>query len=108
MANLRRHLDNIREVYGIPCVVAVNRFPTDTDAEVDAGRRAGRRPRACGPSPRPTSPTAGSGAEDLAKGVLEVLDEPSPYTFSFTYDDDLSLTAEGRDDRHAGCTAPPR
>ena len=34
MVNLRRHLDNIRDVYGIPCVVAVNRFPTDTDAEV--------------------------------------------------------------------------
>src|SRR6476619_6081301 len=35
MVNLRRHLHNIREVYGIPCVVAVNRFPTDTQAEVD-------------------------------------------------------------------------
>ena len=33
-ANLRRHLDNVRNVYGIPCVVAINRFPTDTDAEV--------------------------------------------------------------------------
>ena len=35
MANLTRHLHNIREVYGVPCVVAVNRFPTDTEAEVD-------------------------------------------------------------------------
>ena len=34
MANLRRHLDNIRHVYGVPCVVAVNRFPTDTEAEI--------------------------------------------------------------------------
>ena len=34
MVNLRRHLDNVRNVYGIPCVVAVNRFPSDTDAEV--------------------------------------------------------------------------
>ena len=34
MVNLRRHLDNIRKVYGIPCVVAVNRFPSDTDLEV--------------------------------------------------------------------------
>ena len=34
----------------------------------------------------------GSGAQDLAKGVLQALDEPSPYTFSFTYADDLSLT----------------
>ena len=49
-------------------------------------------PRACRPSRRPTSPTAASGAQDLAKGVLQALDEPSPYTFSFTYDDELSLT----------------
>ena len=34
MENLARHLRNVREVYGIPCVVAINRFPTDTDAEV--------------------------------------------------------------------------
>ena len=34
MANLTRHLHNIRNVYGVPCVVAVNRFPSDTDAEV--------------------------------------------------------------------------
>ena len=33
--NLLRHVSNIRNVYGLPCVVAVNRFPTDTDAEID-------------------------------------------------------------------------
>ena len=32
--NLLRHVSNIRNVYGLPCVVAVNRFPTDTDAEI--------------------------------------------------------------------------
>ena len=32
--NLLRHVSNIRHVYGLPCVVAVNRFPTDTDAEI--------------------------------------------------------------------------
>ncbi len=34
MANLERHLRNVREVHGVPCVVALNRFPDDTDAEV--------------------------------------------------------------------------
>ena len=34
----------------------------------------------------------GTGAHDLAKGVLQAIDEPSPYSFSFTYDDELSLT----------------
>ncbi len=33
--NLLRHVSNIKNVYGLPCVVAVNRFPTDTDAEIE-------------------------------------------------------------------------
>jgi formate--tetrahydrofolate ligase len=93
MVNLRRHLDNIRQVYGIPCVVAVNRFPTDTDIEVtkvvelvaSEGVRA---------FPATHFTDGGVGAQDLAKGVLQALDEPSPHTFSFTYDDDLSLTSK--------------
>ena len=91
MANLRRHLHNIRQVYGIPCVVAVNRFPTDTDREVAT---VVDLVDAAGVSAYPATHFAdgGTGAQDLAKGVLQALDEPSPYTFSFTYPDDLSLT----------------
>jgi len=93
MANLRRHLHNLREVYGVPCVVAVNRFPTDTDAEVDRVVRlvADEGVRAF---PATHFADGGVGAESLAKGVLDLLDQPSPYSFSFTYDDDLSLTAK--------------
>ncbi|MBA3780638.1 MAG: formate--tetrahydrofolate ligase [Nocardioides sp.] len=93
MVNLRRHLDNVRGVYGIPCVVAVNRFPTDTDAEV---ARVVELVAAEGVVAVPATHFAdgGTGAQDLAKGVLAALDEPSPYTFSFTYDDELSLTAK--------------
>ena len=91
MANLRRHLHNLREVYGVPCVVAVNRFPTDTDEEIahvvsmveDEGVKAFSATHFS---------DGGVGAESLAKGVLEVLEQPSPYEFSFTYEDDLSLT----------------
>jgi formate--tetrahydrofolate ligase len=91
MVNLRRHLDNIRHVYGIPCVVAVNRFPTDTDVEVD---KVVELVAAEGVQAFPATHFAdgGAGAEDLAKGVLQVLDEPSPYEFSFTYADEMSLT----------------
>ena len=91
MVNLRRHLANIRDVYGIACVVAVNRFPTDTDAEVD---RLVEMVAAEGVPAFPATHFAdgGAGARDLAEGVLAALDEESPYTFSFTYDDDLSLT----------------
>lgn len=91
MVNLRRHLHNVREVYGIPCVVAVNRFPSDTEAEVgrviDLVAAEGVRA-----FPATHFADGGVGAQELAKGVLQALDEPSPYTFSFTYEDDLSLT----------------
>jgi len=91
MVNLRRHLDNLREVHGVPCVVAVNRFPTDTDLEVD---KVVQLCEASGVSAYPATHFAdgGVGAQDLAKGVLGALDEPSPYDFSFTYPDDLSLS----------------
>jgi len=93
MVNLRRHLANIRDVYGIPCVVAVNRFPSDTDAEVS---RVVDLVDAEGVRAYPATHFAdgGTGAQELAKGVLQAIDEPSAYSFSFTYDDDLSLTAK--------------
>jgi formate--tetrahydrofolate ligase len=91
MVNLRRHLDNIRNVYGIPCVVAINRFPTDTDAEI---AKVVDLVDAEGVQAFPATHFAdgGDGAQDLAKGVLQTLDEPSPYTFSYTYPDELTLT----------------
>ena len=90
MPNLARHLHNIRAVYGIPCVVAVNRFPSDTDAEIskviDLSRDAGVQAYEA-----THFVDGGVGAQALAKGVLQLIDEPSPYTFSYTYDDDESL-----------------
>jgi formate--tetrahydrofolate ligase len=90
MANLARHLDNMRNSYGVPCVVAINRFPTDTDAEI---ARMVELIGAEGVMAFPATHFAdgGAGAEELAKGVLELLEEPSPYTFSFTYPDEMSL-----------------
>ena len=90
MANLRRHLANVRDVYGIPCVVALNRFPTDTDAEVELvvqlvakeGVRA---------FPATHFFDGGAGAAELAEGVLELVEEQPAPSVSFTYDDDLSL-----------------
>jgi formate--tetrahydrofolate ligase len=93
MANLSRHLHNIREVYGVPCVVAVNRFPSDTEAEVDKVVELVAQ-QGVSAFPATHFVDGGSGAEALAKGVLQVLDEPSPYTFSYTYPDELSLTAK--------------
>jgi formate--tetrahydrofolate ligase len=93
MVNLARHLDNVRDVYGIPCIVAINRFPGDTDAEVDrvVDLLAARGVRAYSAT---HFADGGVGAQVLAKGLLQLLEEPSPYTFSYTYEDDLSLTAK--------------
>ncbi|WP_121254809.1 formate--tetrahydrofolate ligase [Nocardioides ferulae] len=91
MANLRRHLHNLREVHGIPCVVAVNRFPADTDAEVT---RVVELSEACGVTAYPAThfSDGGLGAQDLGKCVLQALDEAATSEFSFTYPDELSLT----------------
>jgi formate--tetrahydrofolate ligase len=90
MENLARHLRNVREVYGIPCVVALNRFPADTDAEV---ARVVELVDALGVRAYPATHFAdgGTGATDLAKGVLDLLDDSDPSTFSFTYPDDVPL-----------------
>ncbi|WP_445257795.1 formate--tetrahydrofolate ligase [Nocardioides aurantiacus] len=91
MVNLRRHLDNVRGVYGIGCVVAVNRFPTDTDAEV---AKVVELCAAEGVEAHPAThfSDGGVGARDLADGVLRLLAEPPAYNFSFTYPDELPLT----------------
>ncbi|KQW52961.1 formate--tetrahydrofolate ligase [Nocardioides sp. Root1257] len=88
--NLSRHLHNVREVFGIPCVVALNRFPTDTDAEVAAVVELVDE---LGVRTHPATHFAegGAGATDLAKGVLDLLDDAGPSTFSFTYPDTLPL-----------------
>jgi formate--tetrahydrofolate ligase len=90
MANLKRHLENVRSSYGVPCVVAINRFPTDSDAEI---ARMVELIGAEGVMAFPATHFAdgGAGAEELAKGVLELLEEPSPYRFSFTYPDEMPL-----------------
>jgi formate--tetrahydrofolate ligase len=88
--NLARHLRNVREVYGIPCVVALNRFPTDTDEEIarvtelvdELGVRAYAATHFV---------DGGTGATDLAKGVLEVLEKSDPDTFAYTYPDEIPL-----------------
>jgi len=91
MVNLSRHLHNIREVYGVPCVVAVNRFPSDTEVEIDAVVRLVAE-QGVQAFPATHFADGGAGAESLAKGVLQLLDQPSPYTFSYTYDDEQSLS----------------
>ena len=90
MANLARHLRNVRDVYGIPCVVSLNRFPADTEAEVT---RVVELVDGLGVRAYPATHfvDGGTGATDLAKGVLDLMEESDPSTFSFTYPDDVPL-----------------
>ena len=88
MVNLRRHIENVRDVYGIPCVVSINQFVSDTDAEIDLLRRLAAE---AGADVVLASHWAngGAGAIDLAHKVVELCDQPSEVTF--VYPDDLSL-----------------
>ncbi len=89
MTNLRRHLENVRGVYGLTPVVAVNRFPSDTDAEVDLVVRMCSHEGV-----RAYEAThvrdGGVGAEALARGVVEAVREGKS-DMRFVYDDHLSL-----------------
>jgi formate--tetrahydrofolate ligase len=91
-ANLARHLQNLHK-FGLDVIVAINRFGSDTDAEV------ARLKALCAEAGAPVAlathfADGGRGAEDLARAVLEVLDAPRRRPFGLLYPDDLSLTAK--------------
>lgn len=88
--NLLRHVSNVKNVYGLPCVVAINRFPTDTDTEikfiVDKCNGLGVN------TVLSTVWADGSkGGEALAKEVVRLCEEEKD-NFAFAYDDCDSIT----------------
>ncbi len=87
--NLLRHVSNIRNVYGLPCVVAVNRFPTDTDAEIDF---IIQKCRALGVNTVLSTVWAegGKGGEALAREVVRLCEEEKG-EFRFSYGLDGSI-----------------
>ncbi|MBQ9735803.1 MAG: formate--tetrahydrofolate ligase, partial [Clostridia bacterium] len=92
LPNLLRHVENIKNVYRLPAVVAVNRFPTDTDAEVDA---IIAKCRALGVNVVLSNVWAegGKGGEELAREVVRLCEEEKG---DFTYAYDLDGTIEER------------
>ena len=84
--NLLRHVSNIKNVYKLPCVVAVNRFPTDTDKEIDF---IIEKCRALGVNTVLSTVWAegGKGGEALAKEVVRLCEEEQgDFTFSYELD----------------------
>ncbi|WP_237036878.1 formate--tetrahydrofolate ligase [Mediannikoviicoccus vaginalis] len=87
-ANLERHIQNMHK-YGIPCLVAINRFPTDTEKELelldkltkDSGTEAVLAE---------VWAKGGEGAEDLAKAVVKKIDE-NENNFHFLYEEDMTI-----------------
>ncbi len=87
--NLLRHVSNIKNVYRLPCVVAVNRFPTDTDAEIDFIIKK------CGELGvnavlSTVWENGGAGGEALAREVVRLCEEERG-DFSFSYELDASI-----------------
>ncbi|HAZ60718.1 MAG TPA: formate--tetrahydrofolate ligase, partial [Gammaproteobacteria bacterium] len=89
MVNIERHLNNIREHYGLPCVVSVNHFTFDTEAEVALLRERIESLGARFVVARHWA-EGGKGAEELARTVVE-LAEGEPREACFVYPDDLPL-----------------
>jgi len=88
LANLERHVENVSQVYCIPCVVSINRFTSDTDAEI--GMITKRMAR-LGVKVVLTTHWAdgGKGATELARAVVELCDQES--NVSFVYDENDTL-----------------
>jgi formate--tetrahydrofolate ligase len=90
MVNMERHIKNIQEVYGLPCVVCLNHFTLDTDAEVDMLMKRCESLGVKGVVSKHWA-DGGAGAEDLANAVVDVVDN-KPGSHTYVYEDDASLT----------------
>ena len=88
LPNLLQHVSNIKNVFGLPCVVAINAFPTDTKAELD---EVEKQCKELGVNVALSEVWAkgGEGGKALAEEVVRLCEQPN--TFSQSYDLDLSI-----------------
>ena len=86
--NLLQHVENVTQNYGLPCVVAINRFPTDTEAELQLVRE---KCKALGVNVALSEVwgKGGEGGQELAEEVLRLIDGKND--FHFVYEDELSI-----------------
>ncbi len=85
LPNLLRHVENITQVYKLPCVVAINRFPQDTEAEL---KLVEEKCKALGVNVA-LSEVWGKGGEggiELGKEVIRLCEQPNDFTFSYDAD----------------------
>ena len=88
LPNLLRHVENITQVYKLPCVVAINRFPQDTEAELALVEKKCKE-LGVNVALSEVWGKGGEGGIALANEVVRLCDQPNDFTFS--YDLDLSI-----------------
>lgn len=93
MANVQRHLELVKE-FGLPCVVAVNRRPGDTDEEVQLVRQLALEAGAFGAELNEAFEKGGDGASDLAEAVCAAADQESDFEFLYESDDPIKVKIE--------------
>ena len=88
LPNLLQHVENVTKNYGLPCVVAINRFPTDTEAELEMVRE---KCKTLGVNVALSEVwgKGGEGGKELAEEVLRLVEGEN--NFHFVYEDELSL-----------------
>ncbi len=93
LPNLLRHVDNIQSVFGLPCVVAINRFPSDTEAELDLIASECEK---LGVNVKLSEVWAkgGEGALELADEVMRLVEEPSELRFAYEDGADIADALE--------------
>ena len=89
IANLARHVDNVRNQFGLPCVVSINHFTADTEAEVALLKRKVSTQDAPVVLAKHWA-QGGAGAEDLARAVVGIVDKGTS-GFRFVYEDSATL-----------------
>jgi len=90
LPNLLQHVDNVTNVYGLPCVVAINAFPTDTEAEL---KMVEEKCKEKGVNVRLSEGWAkgGEGGKTLAEEVIRLCEEEKSDRFQFVYDLDTTI-----------------
>lgn len=97
MPNLLRHVDNITKVYGLPAVVAINRFPTDTDSEIKLVEEKCKE-HGVKVVLSEVWEKGGEGGIALAEEVVRLAEEPSNFNYSYplniTIDEKIKMIAQ--------------
>ena len=88
LPNLEKHLENIQDVYGLPAVVAINKFPLDTEAELQAVYDACQK-RGVDVVISDVWANGGAGGKELAKKVVELAEGDNHFQFVYNEEDSI-------------------